>query len=168
MKKAWNDAIRGPWTYWTGAIILAILNILVLYTRKTPWGVTRNIEQWSRWIGTKLGLISYGNLELSDLLMDNFLMSSGTYLNLGVVLGALWAALSASQLRLRPIRDKKFFFSALIGGILMGYGARIAHGCNVGGLLNGIASSSLSGWIFGIAILIGTWIGIKILMRFLI
>lgn len=168
MKKAWNDAIHGPWPYWVGAIILAILNILVLYFRRAPWGVTRNIEDWSQWIGMKIGIIPYGNIELSDLLMSDFLMSSGTFLNLGVVLGALWASLSASQLRLRPIRNKKFFFSALIGGIFMGYGARIAYGCNIGGILNGIASSSLSGWIFGIAVFIGTWIGTKILIRFLV
>ena len=163
MKKAWNAVAHGPWTYWTGAIVLAILNILVLYIRKIPWGVTTNIEEWSLWIGMNIGLVNYGGIKLSDLLL-----TSGTYLNVGVILGALWATLSASEARFRPIRNKKFFFSALIGGIFMGYGARIAYGCNIGGLLNGIASSSLTGWVFGIAVFIGTWIGTKLLIRFLI
>ncbi|OLN33223.1 protein of unknown function DUF395, YeeE/YedE [Desulfosporosinus metallidurans] len=94
--------------------------------------------------------------------------SSGTYLNLGLLLGAFWATLVASQARFRPIRNKKFFFSALIGGMLMGYGARIAYGCNVGALLNGIASSSLTGWIFAIAVFLGTWIGSKLLVKYLL
>jgi uncharacterized protein len=163
MKKSWNALFHGPWSYWVGAIILAILNILVLYVRQLPWGVTTNIEEWSLWVGSQIRLIPYQGIDLSDLLL-----SSGTYLNVGVVLGAFWATLSASQARFRPIRDKKFFISALIGGIFMGYGARIAYGCNIGGLLNGIASSSLTAWIFAAAVMIGTWIGTKLLIRFLV
>lgn len=163
MKKAWYAIFHGPWNYWAGAVILAGLNILVLYVRKVPWGVTTNIEEWSEWIGTSLGFITNGKVHFSDLLL-----SSGTYLNLGVILGSLWATLAASQARFRPILDKKFFFSALIGGIFMGYGARIAYGCNIGGLLNGIASSSLTGWIFGLSVFIGTWLGTKLLIRFLV
>ncbi|MCO5387692.1 MAG: YeeE/YedE family protein [Desulfosporosinus sp.] len=49
----------------------------------------------------------------------------------------------------------------------MGYGARIAYGCNVGALLNGIASSSLTGWIFAFAVFLGTWLGSKLLLKYL-
>lgn len=163
MKKILRMIIHGPWAYWVGAIILAILNILVLMVRRQPWGVTTNVEAWAEWIGMNLGVLSDQGFTFKGLIY-----SSGTYLNLGVVLGAFWATLAASQGRFRPIRSKKFFFAALMGGMLMGYGARIAYGCNVGGLLNGIASSSLTGWIFGIAVFVGTWIGSKILLKFLV
>lgn len=162
MKKTWQTILHGPWAYWIGAIILGVLNILVLIVRHQPWGVTQNIEIWAEWIGTNLGVLSDQGFTFKRLMT-----SSGTYLNLGVLLGAFWATLVASQVRFRPIRDKKFFFSALIGGLLMGYGARIAYGCNVGALLNGIASSSLTGWIYAIAVFLGTWIGSKLLLKFL-
>ena len=163
MKKTWQTIIHGPWAYWIGAIILGVLNILVLIVRRQPWGITMNIEIWAEWIGTSLGVLDDQGFTFTGLMT-----SSGTYLNLGLLLGAFWATLVASQVRFRPIRYKKFFFSALIGGLLMGYGARIAYGCNVGALLNGIASSSLTGWIFAIAVFLGTWIGSKLLMKFLV
>lgn len=163
MKIKWMAFYHGPWPYWVGAVILAFLNIAILYVRQSPWGVTANVEEWALWLGEKVWIGSESHFTLSGLLSLN-----GTYLNLGVVLGALWSTLTASQARFRPIRQKKFFFSALIGGILIGYGARIAYGCNIGGLLNGIASGSLTGWIFGGAIIFGTWIGTKLLLRFLV
>ena len=163
MKKTGQTIIHGPWAYWIGAVILGVLNILVLIVRGKPWGITLNIENWAEWIGTNLGVLDDQGFTFKELMT-----SSGTYLNLGVLMGAFWATLVASQVRFRPIRDKKFFFSALIGGILMGYGARIASGCNVGALLNGIASSSLTGWVFAIAVFLGTWIGSKLLLRYLL
>lgn len=163
MKRVWKVFCRGPWPYWVGALVLAGLNIVVLYVRQSPWGVTTNIEEWAQWIGNQLGILTESHHTFKGLLS-----LSGTYLNLGLVLGAFWATLAASQARFRRLTHKKFFFSALLGGILMGYGARIAYGCNIGGLLNGIASSSLTGWIFGGAVLLGTWIGTKLLVRFLV
>ncbi|WP_425802264.1 YeeE/YedE thiosulfate transporter family protein [Desulfitobacterium sp. Sab5] len=163
MKTFWKAFFHGPWPYWVGAVVLAFLNITILYIRHMPWGVTTNIEQWAQWLGDQLGIMTENHYTFKELMSF-----SGTYLNLGVVLGALWSTLAASQARFRPVRQKKFFISAVIGGILMGYGARIAYGCNIGGLLNGIASSSLTGWIFGGAILVGTWIGTKLLLRFLV
>lgn len=163
MKKELKIIFKGPWAYWVGAVILAILNILVLIVRQQPWGITRNIEAWAKWLGSILGLINS-----SDITFNQLMLLSGTYLNLGVILGALWATLVASQARFRPVRDKKFVISALVGGLLMGYGARIAYGCNIGLVLNGIASSSLTGWLFMVAVFIGTWLGSKILLRFLL
>ncbi|NLW23584.1 MAG: YeeE/YedE family protein, partial [Tissierellia bacterium] len=52
--------------------------------------------------------------------------------------------------------------------LLMGYGARMALGCNIGGLFSSISSLSLSGWVFAIAVAIGAFIGGKIIFRVLI
>lgn len=37
--------------------------------------------------------------------------------------------------------------AAALGGLAMGYGARIAYGCNIGALFSGVASTSLHGWL---------------------
>lgn len=154
---------KGPWSYWVGAVILAVLNILVLLFRQAPWGITTNMEEWSVWLAMILGLVHN-----NDMTFKQLMLSSGTYLNLGVILGAFWATLAASQARFHPVKNNKYILSALAGGLLMGYGARIAKGCNIGLVLNGIASSSLSGWIFMFAVFIGAWLGSKILLRFFI
>jgi len=45
---------------------------------------------------------------------------------------------------------------------MMGYGARIAFGCNIGAYFGGIASFSLHGWVWGLVALAGTLIGIRL------
>jgi uncharacterized membrane protein YedE/YeeE len=42
----------------------------------------------------------------------------------------------------------------------MGYGARLAFGCNIGAYFSGIASGSLHGWIWLAAALAGTYLGV--------
>jgi hypothetical protein len=52
--------------------------------------------------------------------------------------------------------------ASLIGGLLLGYGARIAYGCNIGALFSGIASTSLHGWLWGGAAILGTPAGARL------
>ena len=57
--------------------------------------------------------------------------------------------------------NSKLFFAAVIGGFLMGYGARLAFGCNVGALFSGIASGSVHGWVWFLFAFIGSIYGVK-------
>ena len=54
---------------------------------------------------------------------------------------------------------------AALGGLLLGYGARIAYGCNIGAYFSGIASSSLHGWIWGITAFAGSILGTHLSFR---
>jgi len=51
---------------------------------------------------------------------------------------------------------------------LMGYGARLALGCNIGAFFSSIASLSLSGWVFGLFMFLGSIVGSKLIIRFFI
>ena len=42
----------------------------------------------------------------------------------------------------------------------MGYGARLAMGCNIGGFFSAIPSLALNGWVFGLGL-----IGVQIIKR---
>ena len=66
----------------------------------------------------------------------------------GIVLGALLAALLAG--RFAPVWriPARSLAAAVVGGLLLGYGARIAYGCNIGAYFSGIASGSLHGWLW--------------------
>ena len=45
--------------------------------------------------------------------------------------------------------------AAIVGGLLLGYGARLAYGCNIGAYFSGIASGSLHGWVWLVAAFFG-------------
>ena len=51
--------------------------------------------------------------------------------------------------------------AAVIGGLLLGYGARLAFGCNIGAFFSGVASGSLHGWLWLAAALPGNWLGVR-------
>ena len=86
--------------------------------------------------------------------------------NIGIILGALAAALLASQFKFKKIKSMRQVVAAVLGGVLMGYGARVASGCNIGALFSGIASLSVSGWVFALFLLCGAWAGSKLLAKF--
>jgi hypothetical protein len=51
---------------------------------------------------------------------------------------------------------------AALGGLLMGVGARLSSGCNIGAFVGGAASGSLHGLVWLAAVIPGCWIGIRL------
>ena len=99
-------------------------------------------------------------------LNSGILNHPGSWQNFGIIAGALLAALLASQFKFKKIKSLKQVVAATLGGLLMGYGARLAGGCNIGALFSAIGSMSLSGWVFAFFLFIGAFIGSKLLARF--
>ena len=91
-----------------------------------------------------------------------------TWQVVGVAIGALLSAFLAKRVRIQ-MDGKKFLggakrpMTALFGGILAGFGARIAAGCTSGLGLSGAAVLSLAGFTF-----LGTFFAVGLLVsRFL-
>src|SRR2546427_11246994 len=69
-------------------------------------------------------------------------------MDLGLVLGALLGAGLAGRFAPRRRVPARRVAAAVLGGLLLGYGSRIAYGCNIGALFGGIASTRLQGWLW--------------------
>jgi uncharacterized membrane protein YedE/YeeE len=52
--------------------------------------------------------------------------------------------------------------AAIAGGLLLGYGARLAYGCNIGAFFSGVASTSLHGWVWIVTAVLGNIIGVRL------
>lgn len=157
--------------YITGAILLSIFQIFTLATTGNPWGVSGALAYWGAWlfeaVGGSVEKWYYFSSEGAKAVLENGFLNHGASLrNIAVIFGALFATLMASQFKIKKIKNKKQIFAAVIGGLLMGYGARIGFGCNIGAFYSGIASFSLSGWVFGLALFIGAYFGSKILIKY--
>jgi hypothetical protein len=50
--------------------------------------------------------------------------------------------------------------------LLLGYGARIAFGCNIGAYFSGIGSTSLHGWLWFAAAFAGSILGTRLRPKF--
>ena len=83
-------------------------------------------------------------------------------MNVGLILGALLGAALAGRFAPRRRLTAGHVASAVIGGLLLGYGARLAFGCNIGALFSGIASGSVHGWLWLLAALPGAVLGARL------
>lgn len=167
----YKQLLKEPLTYVTGAVLLAVLSIAHLAVFSNGWGVTSTFADWGAWtyqlFGGDVSQWAYFSPEKSQhKLAEGFLNDGGSVRNLGIILGALLATLYASEFKIKKIRSGKQVFAAVLGGLLMGYGARLANGCNIGALFTAISSLSLSGWVFWLFLLVGAFIGSKLLAKF--
>ena len=51
---------------------------------------------------------------------------------------------------------------SVLGGLMLGYGARLAYGCNIGAFFSGVASTSLHGWVWILFAVIGNVVGVRL------
>ncbi len=168
--KYYNLFLKTPWPYYAGAVALAVLNISIFASSGSPWGVTSPFALWGTWIYEAFG----GSVENwvyfagshGQALSKGFMANGGSIRNVGIIVGALLATLLASEFRIKKIKSWRQVLAAVIGGLLMGYGARIAFGCNIGALFSGVASMALSGWIYLVFMFLGAFVGSKLLVRF--
>lgn len=85
-----------------------------------------------------------------------------TVMNVGIMVGALVAASLAGKFAPNLRIPMRSVVAAVIGGLLLGYGARLAFGCNIGAYFGGIASGSLHGWVWLVAAFAGNMLGVKL------
>jgi hypothetical protein len=83
-------------------------------------------------------------------------------MNIGIMLGALLAASLARKFAPSFKLPLGSLMAAIIGGLLLGYGARIAFGCNIGAYFSGISSTSMHGWLWFAAAFAGSTLGTRL------
>jgi uncharacterized membrane protein YedE/YeeE len=157
--------LRGPWPIVAGAIGLAAVNLATLLLAGRPWGVTSAFALWgakaAAAVGVPVDTWPYWASQTAAL-RGNVFGDVTTVMDLGIVLGALLAALLAG--RFAPVWSisGRSLAAAVVGGLLLGYGARIAYGCNIGAYFSGIASGSVHGWLWLPAAFAGNVLGTRV------
>ncbi len=162
---------KTPIPYVGGAVLLSVFQIITLAATGSPLGISSVFANWGAWVYEAVGgsvdkWYYFSSTEATASFEAGILNDTGTMRNVGIIVGALFATLMASQFKIKKIKSKKQIVSAALGGLLMGYGARIAFGCNIGALYSGIASLSLSGWVYAIGMFFGAVVGSKLLLKF--
>ena len=157
-------ALRGSWPLWAGALLLAGLNAAVLLTTGRPWGITGAFRLWGSKLVDTLGgnPAAWPAWQGNPALETSILLDNTSVTNIGIVLGALIAAGLAGMFKFRRRTPRNVTAAHTTGGLMMGYGAAIAFGCNIGAYFSGIASFSLHGWVWGVVALAGTWVGLRL------
>ena len=157
---------RGPWPLLWGALVLALGNFAVLAMTGHAWSVSFGYTLW----GAKaLGAVGFDLSQTefwtwgypSKALKGSLFAEDTSVMNFGILFGAALAAGLAGKFGSVVKIPMRSIMAAAIGGLLMGYGARLASGCNIGALFSGIASGSFHGWGWLVSGFIGSYLGIK-------
>lgn len=155
-QKEWNPYITG--------VIVAFFSVMMMAWWR-PWGAVGAIRNWGDWImygiattlGTDAGIFGYYDEAPSSIILD-----SGSVIGIGFVAGAFISACLGKEfaLRIPPYRE---MVKAVIAGILMGIGATLAGGCNVGGFYNAIGNLGANGFAMWFGLVFGVILGLKLL-----
>lgn len=159
--------LRGSWPMWVGALVLAVLNAAVLFVSAAPWGVTSAFALWGskflELLGFDMAGLAYWQVPANAKALANPVLADRiSNLDVGIMIGALIASAVGGAFVLHRRVPWKLALGAVLGGVAMGYGARLAGGCNIGAYFSGIASFSLHGWIWAVVALGGTWVGLRL------
>lgn len=152
-------------------IVIAVLCGAVFILSGHPWGVTFGFTLWGAKLAQDLGApvesFTFWQWAGPARALNHSLLSDvSSLMNIGMVLGAAMLASISGQLGQQSWPSGKQLLGAAIGGILMGIGARLSFGCNIGAFLGGIASGSLHGWIWFVLAMAGSWAGIQLRPKF--
>ncbi len=159
--------VRGSWPKWVGAVVLGVLAAAVMLVSGGIWGVTTAFALWGAKLLQLLGLQPetwefWQSDRYAEMLANPVLTEKTSLTNIGIILGAAVAAAAAGGWKLHTSIPWRTAVGAVLGGVLMGVGARLAGGCNIGAYLGGISTGSLHGWLWAVFALAGTWVGLKL------
>ena len=150
------------------AALLAGLSALLLLFGGQPWGIVygftllggkaamalgaEDIAFWDFWATLPGG---------EEMLSGGVFLGSQTTALAGMLLGVAVAACAAGKFNWKPrMPSGKRLLLALGGGLLMGYGALISYGCNIGSYISALSSGSAHGWLWLLCAFAGAGAGV--------
>ena len=133
------------WNWWQTGIVIGVLSVLawVLSSfafRDFGLSFTQPIQSW-------------GNLLLNG---DSAGINVASFMVLGVPLGAYIAAARVGEAAF-VLPEPRRMVAQAIGGLLMGSGASIAGGCNIGHGITGLSTLSISSIVATLFTMFGVW-----------
>lgn len=163
--QVWQRLWTGRWSYWVGGLGVGLIGAFAI-VRMRPLGVTatlgsaaRSVAQDQGWIPTRLNGLD-GLAGCATQPQDSWFTPNALLL-LGLVAGSFIGALGSGQWRWQTPGPRDVV-RGLAGGVLLGWGAMTGLGCTVGTLLSGVMAGALSGWVFGTAMFVALWTGLRL------
>src|SRR5699024_8900552 len=107
-----------------------------------------DVTNWGFWAG-----------ETGIALKQSVFHDTTSVMNFGIILGAFIASTLGGLFKPKKMQFRKEI-TAIIGGLLMGYGARLAFGWFIGAYFIGFALLSLHCWVFALFVFVVTYIAL--------
>jgi len=147
-----------------GALALVLVNLATLVVAGRPWGITSAFALW----GAKVAALAGADVQSwvywrDDAALTTTVLADPTsVMDMTIMIGAFGASGLAGRFSPKVTIQPRLLVASLFGGLLMGLGARLSTGCNIGAFFSGIASGSFHGLVWLIFAVAGTVIGVRL------
>ncbi|CEG29385.1 selenium metabolism membrane protein YedE/FdhT [Bacillus sp. B-jedd] len=151
------------WNPYVAISIAGLVSALYFGITGTVWAVTGEF--------TRLGghMLEMFGIDISDWAYFNLIGMKGTtfsrtdgWIVIGMLIGGLITILLSNSFKIRIPKQKRRLVQGFAGGIIAGFGARLALGCNLAAFFTGVPQFSFHSWIFMLTTAIGTFFGVKV------
>ncbi|WP_205342133.1 selenium metabolism membrane protein YedE/FdhT [Denitrificimonas caeni] len=163
MKKMIHTVFQRHWNPYVVLLIAGVLSALYFGLTSTVWAVTGEFTRLGGDILLLLGVdaSAWQYYAMVGLHGTTWSRPDG-WIVWGMFIGALMMVLLSNSFKIRLPQHKRRYLQGLVGGIIAGFGARLALGCNLAAFFTGVPQFSLHSWIFIVATGIGTFFGAKL------
>lgn len=159
----YQKIFREYWNPYFAISLAGLISALYFGITGTVWAVTGEF--------TRLGghILQWFGIDVSQWAYFKLVGMQGTpitrtdgWIVIGMLLGALTTVLLSNNFKIRVPKQKRRLLQGFIGGIIAGFGARLALGCNLAAFFTGVPQFSFHSWIFMLTTAIGTFFGVKV------
>lgn len=163
MKKMLHTIFQRHWNPYVVLLIAGLLSALYFGLTSTVWAVTGEFTRLGGDILLLLGVNAadwqyYGMVGLQGTTWSR----PDGWIVWGMFIGALMMVLLSNSFKIRLPQQKRRYVQGFVGGIIAGFGARLALGCNLAAFFTGVPQFSFHAWIFIVATGVGTFLGAKL------
>lgn len=163
-----THTIKPFWHPLVAGVTLGLVLLLTFVLTGHGLGATGASTRLTAWLGGVVGT-AQTNIYLGPLLEGGHPLNAWiSWQVVGVAVGALVAAFMGGRMRIqldggRSVGSGKRIVTALVGGLLSGFGARVAAGCTSGLGLSGAATLGIAAFVF-----LGTFFASGLIMNRLV
>ncbi|WP_042357166.1 selenium metabolism membrane protein YedE/FdhT [Bacillus rubiinfantis] len=159
----YQKVFKNYWNPFVAISIAGLVSALYFGITGTVWAVTGEFTRLGGhilgWFGIDVSQWSYFQLVGLE---GNPVTRTDGWIVIGMLFGAMITILLSNSFKIRVPKQKRRLIQGFIGGIIAGFGARLALGCNLAAFFTGVPQFSFHSWIFMAATAIGTFFGVKV------
>ncbi len=163
MRRLYHRLFVDYWNPYVAVGLAGVLSALYFGVTGTVWAVTGEFTRFGGHLLQALGV------DISQWAYFQMIRMNGTpwtrtdgWIVLGMLFGALITVLLGNHFKLRVPQQKRRLLQGFLGGVLAGFGARMALGCNLAAFFTGVPQFSFHSWIFMVTTAVGTYLGVQI------
>lgn len=152
------------WNPYVALVAAGVLSAAYFAVTGTVWAVTGEFTRFGGELLSLLGVdVAHWQYFETIGLEGTPLTRTAGWIIIGMLLGSLFSIFMGESFRWRFPRLKRRLAQGFVGGVVAGFGARMALGCNLAAMFTGVPQFSLHAWVFTLTTAAGAYLGVRVI-----